>query len=59
MFEFEWKNLVIETIRVFNRSIASLQFLIEEQMEIMKDFFFQQGIHAFNEMSEKLGDLKA
>ncbi len=58
MFEFEWKNLVIETIRVFNRSIASLQFLIEEQMKIMKDFFFQQGIHAFNEMSEKLGGPK-
>ena len=50
-----WSNCLLNTFKVFNRSIASLQYLISEQMEFILKNIINQGEEVFDEINEILG----
>ena len=53
-YEKEWVRVLDSTLQVFNRSIASLQYLLDKQMKRFRSNFFQKGFHIFEELSEEL-----
>jgi ATP-dependent helicase HepA len=54
-FEVAWSHCLSEGLEVFNRSVASLQYLIDEQMRALKRQVLLEGIDAISEMQERLG----
>lgn len=53
-YEREWINCVSEGFGLFSRSIASLQFLIEEKMSQLKNELLIKGIEALPEFKDQL-----
>ncbi|MBK9369786.1 MAG: hypothetical protein IPN01_26385 [Deltaproteobacteria bacterium] len=49
-----WRHCLVEVIRVFERSIASLQYVLEEHMEALQGHIFLRGAEAVRELVETL-----
>ena len=54
-YELAWGRLLEEGFGVFNRSIASLQYLIDEEMSSLKHRILFEGLDAIWDMEERLG----
>jgi ATP-dependent helicase HepA len=53
--ESEWYRCLANGFGVFSRSIASLQFLVDDVMKQLKGILVEQGAHGFDQMTETLG----
>ena len=51
-----WRACVQDAIQVFDRSVASLQYVLEEQLEALRSSVFEKGREAFDELHERLVD---
>lgn len=54
-YEVAWSECLSAGLEVFTRSIASLQYLIDEEMRSLKRRVFFEGIDAIHDMAERLG----
>lgn len=54
-FDVAWTNCLDTGLEVFNRSIASLQYLIDDEMRDLKGALLFEGIEAISTMAERLG----
>lgn len=50
-----WLNCMTNAWRVFNRSIASLQYLVEDEMKLLENRLFSEGRMAMDDATERLG----
>jgi ATP-dependent helicase HepA len=48
-----WLTYLDKGLRLFNRSVASLQYLIEEEMQDLAQALFIEGVDALNELSDR------
>jgi len=55
IFEQEWSRCLDEGFEVFERSIASLQYLIDEEIQGLKGTLFSHGVEALHELIGRLG----
>lgn len=51
-----WRACLVDVIRVFDRSIASLQYVLEEHMEALPRRVFIRGVEAIQELIRTLSD---
>ena len=49
-----WVELLDDVMQVFNRTLASLQYMLEEQLAEIWKKYFQEGYNIFNQASEIL-----
>ena len=54
-FEQAWDNCLALGLEVFNRSIASLQYLIDDEMKNLEEDLLFGGIEAISTLTDKLG----
>jgi ATP-dependent helicase HepA len=54
-FEVSWSNCLNKGLEVFNRSIASLQYLIDEEILQLRESLLFEGLEAIQSMEERLG----
>ncbi len=53
--ESEWYRCLANGFGVFSRSIASLQFLVDDVMKELKGILVEQGAQGFDQITEALG----
>lgn len=53
-----WVNVLVDAVGIFNRTIASLQYVLEEQFALTWRDSLKQGIQAFERLQNKLGDYR-
>jgi ATP-dependent helicase HepA len=53
--EMAWSACLAEGFGVFNRSIASLQYLVEAEMQALSGRMLETGAEAIQELTERLG----
>jgi ATP-dependent helicase HepA len=54
-YQLNWFMVLDNALEVFNRSISSLQYLVEEQMLKLKGAIFLEGVEAIEAISIRLG----
>lgn len=57
-FECAWNECLSEGFGIFDKCIASLQYLIEEKMLHLKDRLLLEGVEAIQDFTQKLGGEK-
>ncbi len=57
-YQSHWYSLLNDALDVFGRSISSLQYLIEDQMQQLKLDIFTDGIEAFETLTNTLSGAK-
>jgi hypothetical protein len=55
-YEMAWSKVLDKGLSVFDRSIASLQYIIEEQLEKTRSNFLNEGEDALKQLTESLSD---
>ncbi|EAQ80585.1 protein DpdE [Blastopirellula marina] len=55
LIEIQWNHLLDRGLGVFDQSIASLQYLVEDQLARVWDEFIDAGHEAFEEATDRLG----
>lgn len=54
-YQQHWYTLVASTLGVFNRSISSLQYLVESELQSLVGSIFAEGIDALTALEQRLG----
>ena len=54
-FQLHWYSLIASAFAVFDRSISSLQYLAEAELQSLVSGLFVEGIDALNALTERLG----
>lgn len=55
IYQKAWYSVLNDGLGVFDRSISSLQYLVEEELQQLRVHLFDEGVEAMSEMSAKLG----
>lgn len=50
-----WCACLMDDIQVFSRSIASLQYVLEDELRITREALFSDGVEALENLSSRLG----
>lgn len=54
-YQHYWYTALNSALGVFNRSISSLQYLVESEMKVLVDAIFREGLDALHSLIERLG----
>ena len=57
-FQHYWYSLVSSALGVFDRSISSLQYLVEAEMQHLVDAVFAEGFEALTALTQRLGGVE-
>lgn len=55
LFEVKWCDCLENGFGVFQHSIATLQYLVDEELKLLKVSLFEQGVESLGEAMERLG----
>ncbi|RJQ27558.1 DEAD/DEAH box helicase [Candidatus Parcubacteria bacterium] len=53
-YQRSWYCVLDDALGVFKRSISSLQYLIDEQLRLLRPMLFQEGLEAIDDLKNKL-----
>lgn len=54
-YQSNWFSVLDNALGVFGRSISSLQYLVEDQLQQLKGVLFAEGVEAIEALAERLG----
>jgi len=54
-YQLNWFSVLDNALGVFGRSISSLQYLVEDQMQQLKEVLFAEGVEAIEALADRLG----
>lgn len=54
-FQRSWSKCLIDAVDVFSRSITSLQYLIDAEIQLVRSLLLTEGHEAISEMTKRLG----
>lgn len=54
-YQLNWFSVLDNALGVFGRSISSLQYLVEDQMQQLKVDIFAEGVEAIEALADRLG----
>ncbi len=55
-FADAWRHCVQDILRIFNRSVASLQYLLEDRLRHLREAAFANGVEAIEDLITRLRD---